>query len=55
MTLPIARHLGIPPDNVLANRMNWQWDDDTGEPTRLVGFDAAEPTAHNRVSGWLGV
>lgn len=25
-----------------------QWDDESGEPTRLVGFDASEPTAHNR-------
>ncbi|GBF87939.1 glycerol-3-phosphate dehydrogenase [Raphidocelis subcapitata] len=48
MTLPIARYLGVPPDNVYANRMNWQWDDDTGEPTRLVGFDNSEPTAHNQ-------
>eukprot|EP00878_Enallax_costatus_P016906 GHUV01017747.1.p1 GENE.GHUV01017747.1~~GHUV01017747.1.p1 ORF type:complete len:484 (+),score=134.18 GHUV01017747.1:161-1612(+) len=28
--------------------MNWQWDDETGEPTRLVGFDMNEPTAHNQ-------
>jgi hypothetical protein len=27
-----------------------QWDDESGEPTRLVGFDASEPTAHNQVS-----
>eukprot|EP00775_Hariotina_reticulata_P002377 gene2377-2682_t len=48
MTLPIARYLGVPKENVFANRMNWQWDDDTGEPTRLVGFDLNEPTAHNQ-------
>ncbi|KAI8466342.1 MAG: NAD-dependent glycerol-3-phosphate dehydrogenase N-terminus-domain-containing protein [Monoraphidium minutum] len=48
MTLPIARYLGIPAANVYANRMNWQWDDETGEPTRLVGFDMSEPTAHNQ-------
>lgn len=48
MTLPIARYLGVPVDHVYANRMNWQWDDETGEPTRLVGFDVSEPTAHNQ-------
>ncbi|GFH06444.1 phosphoserine phosphatase, chloroplastic, partial [Haematococcus lacustris] len=48
LTLPIAQHLGIPKHNVFANRMNWQWDDETGEPTRLVGFDIKEPTAHNQ-------
>jgi hypothetical protein len=31
MTLPIALYLGVPKDHVFANRMNWQWDDDTGE------------------------
>lgn len=48
LILPIAKYLGISPDNVFANRMTWQWDDETGEPTRLVGFDVAEPTAHNQ-------
>ncbi|KAG2492528.1 hypothetical protein HYH03_009193 [Edaphochlamys debaryana] len=48
LTLPIAAYLGIPKDHVFANRMNWQWDDETGEPTRLVGFDMSEPTAHNQ-------
>lgn len=48
LSLPIAKELGVPAQNVFANRMNWQWDDETGEPTRLVGFDTAEPTAHNR-------
>jgi hypothetical protein len=33
--------------------MNWQWDDETGEPTRLVGFDYSEPTAHNQVRAVL--
>lgn len=46
--LPIAEHLGIPKDKVFANRMLWQWDDDTMEPTRLVGFDMSEPTARNQ-------
>jgi len=45
LTLPIAKYLGVPKENVFANRMNWQWDDETGEPTRLVGFDLNEPTA----------
>ncbi|KAF6254612.1 HAD-like domain-containing protein [Scenedesmus sp. NREL 46B-D3] len=48
LTLPIAKYLGVPKENVYANRMNWQWDDETGEPSRLVGFDTNEPTAHNR-------
>mmetsp|Transcript_25433 Transcript_25433/g.55213 ORF Transcript_25433/g.55213 Transcript_25433/m.55213 type:complete len:677 (-) Transcript_25433:1350-3380(-) len=47
LILPIAKHLGIPKDHVYANRMNWQWDDETGAPTRLVGFDDAQPTAYN--------
>ncbi|KAG2490538.1 hypothetical protein HYH03_010932 [Edaphochlamys debaryana] len=46
LTLPLAAHLGIPKDRVFANRMNWQWDDETGEATKLVGFDLKEPTAH---------
>jgi len=33
---------------VFANRMLWQWDDETLEPTRLVGFDMSEPTARNQ-------
>lgn len=48
MTLPIAQHLGIPRENVFANRMLWQWDDETEEPSRLVGFDMSEPTAQNQ-------
>ncbi|GIL83780.1 hypothetical protein Vretimale_10573 [Volvox reticuliferus] len=48
LTLPVASYLGIPKANVFANRMNWQWDDETGEPTKLVGFDMSEPTAHNQ-------
>ena len=36
LTLPIAAYLGIPKENVFANRMNWQWDDETGMPTKLV-------------------
>ncbi|MEW5301341.1 MAG: hypothetical protein WDW36_004205 [Sanguina aurantia] len=47
MILPIAAYLGVPMDNVFANRMTWQWDDETGSPTHLVGFDTSEPTAHN--------
>ncbi|KAG1681299.1 hypothetical protein FOA52_007345 [Chlamydomonas sp. UWO 241] len=46
--LPIAAHLGIPMENVFANRMLWQWDDETMEPTRLVGFDTSEPTSRNQ-------
>lgn len=34
--------------NVFANRMNWQIDDDAGMPTKLVGFDASQATAHNK-------
>ena len=29
-------------------RMNWQWDDETGEATKLAGFDMSEPTARNQ-------
>ena len=36
LLLPIAAHLGIPKDRVFANRMHWQWDDETGMPTKLV-------------------
>jgi hypothetical protein len=53
LTLPIAKYLGVPKENVFANRMNWQWDDETGEPSRLVGFDMNEPTAHNQVRAAL--
>ena len=48
MALPIADCLGIPKDRVFANRMLWQWDDETMEPSRLVGFDMSEPTARNQ-------
>ncbi len=46
--LPIAAHLGIPPENVIANRMMWEWDHETEEPSRLVGFDRSELTAQNQ-------
>ncbi|KAG2496545.1 hypothetical protein HYH03_005368 [Edaphochlamys debaryana] len=46
--IPIASYLGIPMSRVFANRMNWQWDDETGEPTKLVGFDVSQLTAHNQ-------
>uniref|UniRef100_A0A515EIS9 Glycerol-3-phosphate dehydrogenase [NAD(+)] n=1 Tax=Dunaliella salina TaxID=3046 RepID=A0A515EIS9_DUNSA len=45
--MPIAKYLGVPRENVFANRMNWQWDDETGQPTRLSGFDESQPTAFN--------
>ncbi|KAG2432760.1 hypothetical protein HYH02_012893 [Chlamydomonas schloesseri] len=48
LLLPIAAYLGIPKDRVFANRMHWQWDDETGMPTKLVGFDISEPTARNQ-------
>lgn len=48
LCLPIAEALGVPRKNVFANRMMWQCDDDTGMPTRLVGFDLAEPTGKQR-------
>jgi glycerol-3-phosphate dehydrogenase (NAD+) len=46
LSLPIARALGIPPKNLFANRMNWQFNDDTGEIDKLVGFDENESTGH---------
>jgi hypothetical protein len=48
LALPIADKLSIPRENVFANRMLWQWDDETLEPSRLVGFDMSEPTARNQ-------
>lgn len=48
LILPIANALKIPKENVYANRMNWQWDDETNLPSKLVGFDMSEPTAHNQ-------
>eukprot|EP00199_Chlamydomonas_sp_CCMP681_P002344 CAMPEP_0119107598 /NCGR_PEP_ID=MMETSP1180-20130426/11493_1 /TAXON_ID=3052 ORGANISM="Chlamydomonas cf sp, Strain CCMP681" /NCGR_SAMPLE_ID=MMETSP1180 /ASSEMBLY_ACC=CAM_ASM_000741 /LENGTH=420 /DNA_ID=CAMNT_0007093113 /DNA_START=27 /DNA_END=1285 /DNA_ORIENTATION=+ len=39
LILPIAQFLGIPKANVFANRMSWQFDDETGEATKLLGFD----------------
>ncbi|KAL4436899.1 hypothetical protein ABPG75_004038 [Micractinium tetrahymenae] len=46
LCLPICRALNVPPKQLFANRMNWQVDDDTGMPTKLVGFDLREPTGH---------
>jgi hypothetical protein len=43
LTLPIAKHLGVPKENVFANRMNWQWDDETGEPAAAA--EAVEAAA----------
>ncbi|PNH08421.1 Glycerol-3-phosphate dehydrogenase [NAD(+)], partial [Tetrabaena socialis] len=48
LILPLAAYLGIPKENVFANRMNWQWDDETGEPTKLMGFDLTAPTSRNQ-------
>ncbi|KAF5828643.1 HAD-like domain-containing protein [Dunaliella salina] len=47
LILPLAKYLGVPKENVYANRMAWQWDDDTGQPTRLMGFDPSQPTSSN--------
>lgn len=44
MALPVARELGVHPDNVFANRMFFTADDDTGLPTKFAGFDRSEPT-----------
>ncbi|GAX76267.1 hypothetical protein CEUSTIGMA_g3711.t1 [Chlamydomonas eustigma] len=48
LALPIADKLNIPRENVFANQMLWQWDDETLEPSRLVGFDMSEPTARKQ-------
>ncbi|MEW5301255.1 MAG: hypothetical protein WDW36_004126 [Sanguina aurantia] len=45
--LPLAEYLNVPKHHVFANRMTWQWDDETGAPTRLMGFDPSQPTAHS--------
>lgn len=37
MIMPVARYLGIPPENVFANRMFFQSDDETGLPTKFAG------------------
>jgi hypothetical protein len=51
---PSTTHLEKkPPLNPPHDPPKTQWDDETGEPTRLVGFDASEPTAHNQV--WVGL
>ena len=46
LSLPIARALDVPPKNLFANRMNWQWNDETGQVDILSGFDEREPTGH---------
>lgn len=46
LCLPIAKAMGVPYAHVYANRMNWQVDDETGMPTKLVGFDERELTGH---------
>ena len=43
--MPLAAYLGVPKTHVLANRMNWQWDDETG---------ASPPCAHVSVQ-WVPV
>lgn len=48
LILPLARLLGVPTRNVMANRMQWQVDDDTGLPSKLAGFDPRQAVAHNR-------
>jgi glycerol-3-phosphate dehydrogenase (NAD+) len=46
LSLPLARALGVSPKNLFANRMNWQFNDDTGAVDRLAGFDENENTGH---------
>ncbi len=43
LILPIAAYLGVPKEHVIANRMNWQWDDETGMPTKLVSRGTLAP------------
>ncbi len=45
MTLPIAKELNIPGENVFANRINWQVDESTGLVEKMVGFDERELTS----------
>ena len=33
---------------LLCCSMTWQWDDKTGQPTKLAGFDYNEPTSRNQ-------
>jgi len=46
LTLPVAKLLNIPFDRVFANRMFFQNDDITLQPTVFAGFDFSQPTAH---------
>jgi glycerol-3-phosphate dehydrogenase (NAD+) len=46
LTLPVAKLLSIPFDRVFANRMFFQNDDITQQPTVFAGFDFSQPTAH---------
>lgn len=48
LCLPIAKALNVPSKNVFANRMNWQFDEDTGSISRLVGYDTREMTSRTR-------
>ena len=44
MALPVAKALGLPPENVYANRMHFSVCDETGLPRNFAGFDRTEPT-----------
>lgn len=48
LILPLAKLLNVPARNVMANRMNWHMDDETGLPSKLAGFDTSQPVAHNK-------
>jgi len=36
------------PQPLVPHTVRRQWDDETGEPTRLAGFDMYQPTAYNQ-------
>lgn len=48
LILPLAKLLGLPLRNVMANRMNWVMDDETGLPSKLAGFDPNQAVSHNK-------
>jgi hypothetical protein len=48
LILPLAKLLDLPYRNVMANRMNWVMDDETGLPSKLAGFDTKQAVSHNK-------
>ena len=45
MALPVAKALGLPPENVYANRMHFSVCDETGLPRNFAGLTGRSPPA----------